>query len=390
MTSALDWIRNELDDLAARDLRRSLGLRSGSQAATIVLDQRHLLNFGSNDYLGLASDRRICEAVGLALKRNGWGAGASPLLSGRSALHAELERHIAAFEQTEAALLFPTGYAANAGTISALVGRDDLVLSDAKNHASIIDGCRLSGARIAIYPHNNVDAAADMLKTAARRRLIVTDGLFSMDGDMARLEELVALAHQFDAMLMVDEAHSTGVFGTNGRGVAELMALEDRVDIRVGTLSKAIGSMGGFVAGPRMLIDWLANRARPFVFSTAAPAALCAAGIAAFQIVRDEPFRREKLLANASFLRAELIRRGLNIGQANSQIIPVIVGSASRVMDWSGRLRDYGVFVPGIRPPSVPAGESLLRISLSYAHARSDIDRLLECFDCLLGKEGGA
>jgi 8-amino-7-oxononanoate synthase len=381
MSSTLDWIDEALARIDASHLRRTLTARLGSQGATIVVDHQRLLNFGSNDYLGLANDPRVLAAVRSALDESGWGSGASPLVSGRSHWHAQLERDTASLEQAESALVFPTGYAANVGTITALVGPGDVILSDAKNHASIIDGCRLSGARIIVFPHNDIGAVTRLLGTSGefRRRLIVSDSLFSMDGDFARLAELTELARAHNAMLMIDEAHATGVFGTHGRGIAELQRLEDRIDIRVGTLSKALGSLGGFVAGSRRLIDWLVHRARPYVFSTAAPAALCAAAIKALEIVRDEPFRRDQLLANAAYLRDRLARQGWHVGQSPSQIIPIYVTSAERATEWSRRFRDSGIFLPGIRPPTVPAGESLLRISLSYAHSRAGIEQLLEC-----------
>ncbi len=382
MADPLAWLTDELHAWEARGLRRRLHERSGPQLGSqVIFEGRVYVNFGSNDYLGLAAAPELTAAVEQQLQALGWGAGASPLVTGRGTLHAQLERELARFEGTEAALLFPTGYAANVGAITALVGREDAIFSDAKNHASIIDGCRLSGARLVVYPHNDVDALAQLLNdhaASARRRLIATDSLFSMDGDLASLSTLAQLAAQHDAMLLVDEAHATGVFGAAGRGVSESQDCEAGVHIRVGTLSKALGSHGGFVAGSQTLIDWLANRARPYVFSTAAPEALAAAGLAALFIVREQPQRRTKLLQNAAELREKLRARGLNVGASQSQIIPVILGDPERTMQASLQLREQGLWVPGIRPPSVPPGESLLRISLTAAHTPEMIERLIE------------
>lgn len=382
MPDPLDWISSETERLRAEHLWRSATIRAGGQGREIVIDTTRYLNFGSNDYLGLAADPRLTAAVARVLAAQGWGSGASPLISGRTALHAELERHLAAFEGTEAALLFPSGFAANLGVVTALSDRDDLILSDAKNHASLIDGCRLSRATVQVYPHRDLEQleAALHRSRSYRRRLIVTDTLFSMDGDCADLPELVELSERFDAMLVVDEAHATGVLGKRGRGLCELDDLHNRVPVRVGTLSKALGSIGGFVVGSRALIDWLFNRARPLVFSTAQPPASCAAALAALRIVRDEPQRRERVLDLARRLRGELQELGWHVGEGYSQIVPVYIGSAERTMALSSELRGAGLFVPGIRPPSVPEGESLLRISLSSLHTDHDIDRLIDFF----------
>jgi 8-amino-7-oxononanoate synthase len=381
----LNWIDDALGDLERAGLRRRLAVRHASQTARVVLDGRELINFGSNDYLGLASDERLIGAARIASEREGWGGGASPLVSGRSESHAELERRLAAFEGTDAALVFPSGFAANAGVVPALADEGDAIFGDAKNHASLIDGCRLSKATRFVYPHRDCAALETMLRDGGRfrRRLIVTDSLFSMDGDLAPLVEIAELAEKYDAMLMVDEAHATGVFGPTGCGVVEHFAaacpaLKQRVHVRVGTLSKAIGSGGGFVCGSQSLIDWLANRARTYVFSTAQPPATSAAAIAALDIVRGEPNRRESLLRNAAGLRERLREDGWNTGDSASQIIPIILGDANRTMRFAASLREAGFFVPGIRPPSVPEGESLLRLSLCYHHTAEMIGGLTE------------
>nr|NIP85819.1 8-amino-7-oxononanoate synthase [Planctomycetales bacterium] len=375
-----DWIDDQLAELQRQDLRRTLRTRAGAQAATITLDGRSLVNFGSNDYLGLAGDDRLATAARHALDREGWGSGASPLICGRSAAHAELEAQLAGFEGCPAALLFPSGFAANAGTLAALVDRQDAVFSDAANHASLIDGCRLSRATVHIFRHADYGHLRSLLEQSgpARRRLIVTDTLFSMNGDLAQLDQLAAIRDAYDCMLLVDEAHATGVFGRHGRGVAEQQGVEDRIDVKVGTLSKALGSAGGFVCGSRALIDWLLNRARPYVYSTAQPPAAAAAATAALKIVAAEPQRAELLLQRAADLRARLTDQGWQLGQSASQIIPIYVEDPARALQLSADLAQEGFFVPAIRPPTVPPGQSLLRISLCHGHDESILTRFLE------------
>lgn len=377
----LAWIDDELDALDRADLRRRLATRQGPQAGSVTIDGRELVNFGSNDYLGLASDPRLAAAVARAAEEEGWGSGASPLISGHGRSHAVLEERLAQFEGTEAAVVFPSGFAANAGTIAALAGPGDVVLTDRKNHASLLDGCRLSRADVRVFPHGDPEELDKLLRKTAgryRRRLVVTDSLFSMDGDVAPLGELAEVAERHAAMLMVDEAHATGVFGRSGRGVAELLGVEDRVHVRVGTLSKALGSIGGFVVGSRSLVQWLVNRARPYVYSTATPSAVCAAALAALEIVRSEPERRETLLTRAADLRERLARQGWNTGLSASQIIPLVVGPAARAVELSAALREAGYFLPAVRPPTVPEGEACLRISLSYTHTPEMVAGLAE------------
>ena len=376
----LAWIDDELAGLETRGLRRKLLSRQGPQRGDkITIDGRELVNFGSNDYLGLAADPRIAEAAKRAIDEYGWGSGASPLVTGRSELHAELERKLAEFEGTEAALLFPSGYAANVGTITALVGKGDAIYSDELNHASIIDGCRLSGAAVHVYAHDDIyDLERQISNSSAYcRKLVVTDSLFSMHGDFAQLAAMAELTIQFGAMFMVDEAHATGVFGAWGCGRCDEEGVEPHVHVRIGTLSKAIGSHGGFAAGSRRLIDWLANRARPYFFSTAAPSAVAGAALAALSIIQRDPWPGEKLVKLAEATRNRLRLSGLNTGNSLSQIVPVILGDANRTMAAAAALRERGFFVPGIRPPSVPEGQSLLRISLTCLHTEEQIDALV-------------
>ncbi len=380
----LGWVDDELAALDEQGLRRQLQTHQGPQGAALAVDGNELLNFGSNDYLGLAADDRSSAAAVDAIAHEGWGAGASPLVTGHADAHRRLEDRLAEFEATEAALVFSSGFAANVGTICALVGRGDAVFGDEKNHASLIDGCRLSRAEVHVYRHRDCQHLESLLRaTSASRRLIVTDALFSMDGDLAPLVALAELAERYGAMLLVDEAHATGVFGPHGRGLCEQLSVEDRVQIRVGTLSKALGSVGGFVAGKRKLIEWLINRARPYVFSTALPPAASAAAITALDIVRDEPHRRGELLSRAANLRQRLQAQGWHTGDSESQIIPLIVGQQTKTMQLAAALRKQRIWAPGIRPPSVPAGQSLLRISLSWAHAPSMMDTLVEALAAL-------
>jgi 8-amino-7-oxononanoate synthase len=379
----LDWIEEQLGTLQQRGLRRSLSTRQGAQSVRIVIDGQETINFGSNDYLSLASDPSLTAAVQAALQEYGWGSGASPLVTGHAEPHRRLEQRLAEFEGTEAALVFSSGFAANAGTVAALAAVGDVVFTDRKNHTSLIDGCRLSRADVRTYPHADCDMLERLLSKTSiyRRRLIVTDGLFSMDGDLAPLKELAELAQRYQAILLVDEAHATGVFGRQGRGAAEHFGLEDQVHVRVGTLSKALGCMGGFVAGTRSLIEWLVNRARPYVFSTAMPAANATAAMAALDIVENEPRRRVELLARAERFRTRLADQGWNIGRSASQIVPIIVGEPSRAVALSAALRKRGLYVPAIRPPTVPDGESCLRISLTHGHTEEMIAKLLEALE---------
>ncbi|MEI6240852.1 MAG: 8-amino-7-oxononanoate synthase [Planctomycetia bacterium] len=380
LPAALAWIDGEIDDLRAAGLERPVRVREGRQTGEVCLDGRTLLNFGSNDYLGYAGDVRLTKAASKGACAEGFGAGASPLVSGHSEAHEALERALAGLLGVEAALVFPSGYAANTATIAALAGPEDFIASDERNHASIIDGCRLARARIGIYPHRDLAALDALLGAArdARRRMIVTDTLFSMDGTIAPLAGLCDVARKHSAMLLVDEAHATGVFGDRGSGLAEEMDASDGVHVRVGTLSKALGAAGGFVAGNAMFIHWLRHKARAWMFSTAHPPAVAAAATRAIALVAKEPDRRADLLSRADDFAGRLRRAGVDIGGAEAQIVPVIVGSPRAAVDLAERLFDEEFFVPAIRPPSVPAGKSLVRVSLSWLHDPRDLARLAE------------
>ncbi|GMV98499.1 MAG: 2-amino-3-ketobutyrate coenzyme A ligase [Phycisphaerae bacterium] len=377
-------IQAELSELSDRGLRRTLRTIDSPQEAYVTINGRRLCCLCSNNYLGLANHPRVRAAAVRAIDEWGWGAGASRLVSGHMGPHADLEARLAAFKRTPAALVFPTGYHANLAAVRALAGRDDAVFLDRLDHASIIDAARGSKAELRVFAHRDYGELERLLEAAAgfRRRVIVTDTLFSMDGDFADLPRLVELKRRYDAILIVDEAHATGVFGAGGRGLAEQMNVEDAIDVCVGTLSKALGGIGGYVAGSRELIDLLINVAGPFIFTTALPPAACAAAAAALDLVIGEPDRRRRLLETAERLRAELTQRcGLDLGGSTSQIIPVIVGEADAAMRLSQRLEQAGFLIPAIRPPSVPRGGSRLRISLSCAHDPADLERLVSWFE---------
>jgi 8-amino-7-oxononanoate synthase len=380
----LDWIDEELLRLERENLLRALPPPLRAAGAVVDVAGKRVINFASNDYLGLAADDRLARAAAEAFLEQGVGRGASPLVSGRSLVHDQLERRLAEFFGTESALLFPTSFAANAGIIPTLVDEGDAIYGDAKNHASIIDGCRLSRAERHIYPHGDMESLASMLRSDRkyRRRLIVTDTLFSMDGDLAPLPELARLASEHNAMLMVDEAHAVGVFGETGRGVVEHFSnehpqLANQVHVRVASFGKALGCAGGFVCGSASLIRWLANRARTYVFSTAHPAGISAAALVALDLVDREPGRRQGLLERAADLRNRLREQGWDTGCSESQIVPVVIGSADGTMRISQALRDRGIWAPGIRPPSVPEGSSLLRLGFTAAHTEEMVEQLL-------------
>ncbi|QDT52466.1 8-amino-7-oxononanoate synthase 2 [Caulifigura coniformis] len=377
---SLDWIAAELAAWDNAGLRRARRVTRPLAAGMIEVNGRPLLNLAANDYLCLAGDARLAAAAREAIAEAGIGSRASALVSGRTVWHAELERRLAAFEHAEAAVLFPTGYAANVGTITALVDREDSVFCDRLNHASLIDGCRLSGARWHVIPHLDLGALEVELEKARgrRRRLIVIDSVFSMDGDVADLPALVELAERFDAMLLIDEAHATGVLGPGGRGLAEHFGATSSRLVRVGTLSKALGCLGGFVVGSQTLIDWLWNKARPQIFSTALPPAVAAAGCAALEVVEQEPERRSRLRTLSETLRARLTDAGLAVPETSlpTPIVPVVLGDEGRTLAAAARLEQAGFLVAAIRPPTVPAGSSRLRISLHCDVTDEQLDRL--------------
>jgi len=370
-----ETLAQELQNLAARDLRRQLTeVEEVLPGGKVRVGGRVLLNLSSNDYLGLSRDPRLIDATQKAAARWGVGAGASRLVAGHLALHREVEDSLAAFKGTEAAVIFSTGYMANLGVVSALVGPGGTVFCDKLNHASIYDGIKLAGANLARFPHRDLNRLENLLqKAGAGRRLIVTDSVFSVDGDLAPLKELVELKDRYGAGLMVDEAHATGVLGPRGAGLAEELGLTPRVEVHMGTFSKALGSLGGYVAGDRRLIDYLHNRARSFIYSTAPPPPVLGAIGAALQVVAQEPGRRNYLLAEAKTFREELQRAGFDLLGSETQIVPVLVGENARTLELAGRLRERGLLAVAFRPPTVTPGRARVRFSLSAAHSWEDL-----------------
>ncbi len=383
MSSLRDQLGAELDKTRGEGLYRTLRTVASAQGPRIQLDGRELLNFSSNDYLALANDPVLKQAGLDAMEKYGVGAGASRLVSGNLQPYEDLERRLAAFKGKEAALVFSSGYAANVGTITALVGEKDAVILDKLDHASIIDGARQSGATIRVYPHKNVKKLEAILQQSGsfRRTLIVTETVFSMDGDLAPLAEIVELKERYGAWLMIDEAHATGLYARNRRGLAEAAGVEDKIDITLGTLSKALGSLGGFVVGSQVLIDFLRNRARSLIYSTALPPAVCAASAAAVDFVMSErgQERRDRLWRNVSLMKNGLSALGIQ-NDSRSPIIPVIIGNEAATVEASRRLYERGIFVPAIRFPTVPKGKARLRVTVTAAHEQSDVEQFVAEF----------
>ena len=369
-------LAQRLEELESSGLRRRLRLVDGPQAPTVLLDGQPVLLLCSNNYLGLADHPRLRRAAADAALSLGTSSGASRLLSGSMSIHFELEERLAAFKGTEAALLFGSGYLANTGTIAALARQGEVVCSDALNHASIIDGCRLAGAETFVYRHADAEHLEWGLRRAAgRASLIVTDGVFSMDGDVAPLSELSDLARRHRCRLMVDEAHATGCLGPGGRGSVAAAGLTDEVDVIVGTLGKALGGYGAYVCGSAELVDFLVNSARPFIFSTAPPPPAVAASSAALELLQERPKRVEKLRANAAALRSGLREQGLEPAGSETQIVPLVIGEADDAMALCERLLEDGLFAQAIRPPTVPPGTCRLRLTVMATHAIADLRR---------------
>ncbi len=368
-------IAERLSELRAGGLHRRLRLISGPQGPRVLLDGRPVLLMCSNNYLGLADHPRVRQAAAEAAMRWGAGAGASRLISGNMKLHRRLEERLAAFENREAALLFGSGYLANTGTIAMLAGPGEVVFSDQLNHASIIDGCRLSRAETFVYRHRDLEHLAWGLRGAERRgSLIVTDGVFSMDGELAPLEGLVGLAREHGCRLMVDEAHGIGALGPGGRGSVAAAGLGEEVDVIVGTLGKALGAYGAYVCASEQMVEYLINPARPFIFSTAPPPPIVAAAIAALELLESHPHRVARLQANSEALRDELSSEGLKVG-GETQIVPIVVGDAERTMELCERCLEHGIFAQGIRPPTVPEGSSRLRLTVMASHREAELRR---------------
>jgi glycine C-acetyltransferase len=386
-----DWIKQEIETLQNTGLYNHIRTINSPQGAWLDVDGKRVLNFCSNNYLGLANHPALVAAAKKSLDEMGVGPGAVRSIAGTMSLHVELEKRLAQFKGVEAAITFQSGFTANLATIPALVGRDDVIFSDKLNHASIIDGCRLSGAKIIAYEHNDVKSLQEQIQanlSQFRRALIVTDGVFSMDGDIAPLPDIYEVARKFDILLMVDDAHGEGVLGNGGRGIVDHFGLHGKVDVEVGTMSKAFGVMGGIVAGSAVIIDWLRQRGRPFLFSSAMTVPDAAACLAAVDMLEDSTQLVDKLWDNAKYFKAEMKTLGFNTGVTETPITPVMLGEAPLAQQFSRELFDAGVFAMALGFPTVPQGKARIRVMISAAHAKADLDQGLEAFKSV-GKKLG-
>jgi glycine C-acetyltransferase len=392
----LQHLTAQLNDLKATGTYFKLRILDDMQAPVCHYDGKQVINLASNNYLGLTAHPKLAEAATQAIKDYGVGSGAVRTIAGTMKIHMELEEKIAAFKNVEACVVFQSGFTANAGTVSSILGKEDFILSDELNHASIIDGARLSRAKIKVFRHKDVAHAEELLKEVANepgRKLLITDGVFSMDGDIGPVDKLCDLAEKYGAIMMVDDAHASGVLGRNGRGSVDHFACHGRVDVQVGTLSKAIGALGGYVCGSRDLIDFLYHRARPFLFSTSHPPSVTATCIAAFDLLEQEPERIDRLWDNTRYFKAELGRLGFNIGgittpASETPITPIIVGDGRRTMEFSKALFDAGVMATGIAFPTVPEGKARIRTIMTSEHTRAQIDNALDVLDKTARKLG--
>jgi glycine C-acetyltransferase len=382
MSEKTKWIQEEMEQLREAGLYNTIRTIESPMDAWVVIDGRRLLNFCANNYLGLANDPRIKSAAHQAIENFGVGPGAVRSIAGTMSLHVKLEERLAKFKRAEACISFQSGFSANLATIPALVGRGDVIFSDELNHASIIDGCRLSRARVVRYSHTDVSDLRRMISETSEfnRRLIVTDGVFSMDGDIAPLDEICEVAEEHDIMLMVDDAHGEGVLGEGGRGIVDHFSLHGRVDIEIGTLSKAFGVVGGLVAGKKVIIDWLRQRGRPFLFSSAMTVPDTAACLEAVNVLEDSTVLVDKLWSNAEIFKAGMKNMGFDTGLSQTPIIPVMLGEAPLAQEFSRRLFEDGVFAMSIGFPTVPRGKARIRVMNSAAHSVEDLEVALEIF----------
>ncbi len=386
----LSFLASDLDSLKAQGLYRHLRVLEGEQTPKASVDHRQVVNLSSNNYLGLTTHPALRERAIEAVRQLGVGSGSVRSIAGTMAIHLELERRLAEFKKTEAVVVFQSGFAANAGTVAAVLSKDDVVVSDELNHASIIDGARLSRATIKVFPHKDADAARRILQElpAGQRKLLITDGVFSMDGDLGAVPALCAIAEELGCIMMVDDAHASGVFGRNGRGTIDHFDVHGRVDVQVGTLSKAIGALGGYVAGSRTLIEFLYHRARPFLFSTSHPPAVAAACIAALDVLEQEPEIIDRLWENTRFFKSGLQALGFNTGPSESPITPVIAGDGALAMKLSDRLFQEGVFAQGIAFPTVARDKARVRTIVTATHTRDELQFALDVF-AKVGRELG-
>ena len=389
--SKIDWITQELEGLKQAGLYNRIRTIESPQGAWLQVDGKKVLNFCSNNYLGLANHPDIVAAAKKATDKYGIGPAAVRTIAGTMSLHVELEKRLAAFKGVEAAITFQSGFTANLATIPALVGKEDVIFSDRLNHASIIDGCRLSGARIIPYEHNDPKSLDEQIQANQgqfRRALIVTDGVFSMDGDIAPLPAIYEVAHKYDILLMVDDAHGEGVLGKGGRGIVDHFGLHGKVDVEVGTMSKAFGVVGGVVAGNAAIIEWLRQRGRPFLFSSAVTVPDAAACLAAIDLLEDSTQLVDKLWSNARYFKAEMKSLGFNTGVSETPITPVMLGEAPLAQQFSRELFEAGVFAMALGFPTVPQGKARIRVMISAAHSSADLDQGLAAFKTV-GKKLG-
>ena len=384
MTDKLAWIDEELANLKDTGFYNTIPTMDSPQGASVVINGKRVLNFCANNYLGLANHPRLVEAATQAMQKYGVGPGAVRSIAGTMTLHLELEKRMAEFKRVEAAITFQSGFNANIATIPALVGKEDAIFSDELNHASIIDGSRLSGAKIHRYAHCDPADLKRVIQEAAgtyRRGLIISDGVFSMDGDYAPLDKLVEVAKEFDLMTMVDDAHGEGVLGEGGRGIVDHFKLHGQVDVEVGTFSKAFGVMGGVVAGNAKIVEWLRQRGRPFLFSSAVTVPDTAACLAAVDLLEESTELVDRLWENARFFQAEMKKMGFDTGKTQTPITPVMLGDVQLARQFSRELLDEGVFAGALGFPTVPKGKARIRVMISAAHSQNDLEQALDAFD---------
>ncbi len=381
--SKTDWIMQEIESLKSQGLYNRIRTIGSPQGAWLVVDGKKVLNFCSNNYLGLANHPKLVAAAKKAMDEMGVGPAAVRTIAGTMTLHLELEKRLAAFKGVEAAITFQSGFTANLATIPALVGKDDVIFSDRLNHASIIDGCRLSGGKIVPYEHCDVASLDAIIKenlSQFRRAIIITDGVFSMDGDVAPLDKISDVARKYDLLLMVDDAHGEGVLGKGGRGIVDHFGLHGKVDVEIGTMSKAFGVVGGVVAGNAVIVEWLRLRGRPFLFSSAVTVPDAAACIAALDILESSTELVDRLWDNAKYFKAEMKNLGFDTGLSTTPITPVMLGEAPLAQQFSRELFEMGVFAMSLGFPTVPQGKARIRVMISAAHAKGDLDKGLEAF----------
>ncbi len=387
--AALQYLTDELNKLREQKLYQKLRILETEQLPVARFDGREVINLSSNNYLGLTTHPKLKQRALEAIQKYGVGSGAVRTIAGTMTIHMALEEKIAQFKHVEASVVFQSGFTANAGTVAALLGKEDIIISDELNHASIIDGCRLSRAEIKVFPHKDTNACEDVLKGIRNhpgRKLLITDGVFSMDGDITPLPQLVELAEKYGCIMMIDDAHASGVLGRNGRGTVDHYNLHGRVDVQVGTLSKAIGALGGYVCSTHDTIDFLYHRARPFLFSTSHPPSVAASCLAAFEVLEEEPQRIERLWTNTKFLKEGLKKLGFNTGVSETPITPIMVGDAALAHEFSRQLFQEGVFAQGIGFPTVPKGKARIRTIVTATHTPDELTRALAILESVARK----